>query len=59
MALTIGVFSAYYSGTPSPPFNCTSAHMLRDDVLVLRRGAIGASLSSDHSDTAALCIQAV
>ena len=58
-APTVGVFSAYCSGTPSPPSGCTSARVLRDDALVLRGGATGASSLSDHLDIAMLCIRVV
>ena len=56
MAPTIGIFSACSSGTPSPPFDCTSTRMLRDGSLVLGGGATGAPSSSDHLDITALYV---
>ena len=64
MVLAIGLSSAYRSrtlfaccsGTPSPPFACTSAHMLRGGASMLRGGATGAPSSSDNSNIAALYV---
>ena len=50
---------AYYSRTPSPPFDCSSARVLRGGALVLRGGATRAPSSSNHSDIGALCVQVV
>ena len=59
MDSVVGVFFAYCSGTPSPPFDCTSMRVLRNDALVLEGGATGASSSFDHSDIAAFYIRVV
>ena len=51
-----GTPCACYSGTTSPPFDCTSARVLRRGASVLSRGATRAPSSSDHSDIAALYV---
>ena len=67
MTFVLGLSSTYRSRTPfatcsgtsSPLFDRTSAHVLREDASVLGGGATGTSLSSDHSDIAALHVRAV
>ena len=64
MASAVGLSSAcccsgtfaYGSGTSSPPYDCTSARVLRGGASVLGGGATGAMSSSDHSDIAALYV---
>ena len=48
-----------YLGTPSPPFDCSSACVLRGGASVLGGGATETSSSSDHSDIAALRVRVV
>ena len=58
-AYYVGTPIACCSGTPSPPFNCSSKRVLRGGALVLGGGATGTSSSSDHSNTAVLCVRVV
>ena len=74
-APAVGLSSAYRSRTPfaccsgtpftcclgtySPPFDCTSVHVLCGGASVLRGGATRAPSSSDHSDITTLCVRVV
>ena len=59
MALAVGLSSACFSGTPSPPFDCTSVRVLSGGASVLGAGATGAPSSSDHSDITTLYVRVV
>ena len=47
------------SGTPSSPFDRSSTRVLHRGASVLEGGATGVPQSSDHSDTATLCVRVV